>query len=218
MTLGERLTALRKKAGLTQQQLGNALETSSQHVSDWEHDLVEPDLRTLKALSKLYGIGINELLEEESAPLEASISSVTAESEEEDESEEEIKVIGYCVRCHRAVYSGNGVRTSFGLMCRNCAETSSVPQGASARGAVKGHQYDVAGKNAPRQREPMSYEENDRASFGWAFLSFLMGILGFILFFCFRSAGYPKRARSCLKGALLGLLVYFFPIILLTSC
>ena len=87
MTLGERLAMLRKNAGMTQQQLGKALSISPQAVSKWEHDLAEPDLRTLKELSALYGIGIGELLGDECAAADA------APAKEEDEPQEEKKLI-----------------------------------------------------------------------------------------------------------------------------
>ena len=209
MTLGERLAMLRKNAGMTQQQLGKALSISPQAVSKWEHDLAEPDLRTLKELSALYGIGIGELLGDECAAADA------APAKEEDEPQEEKKLIGYCVRCHRAVYGGNEMRTSLGLMCRSCAAEHSAPRPRTRRTVVV-RRYTAAERSA--RREPMSYEENDRASFGWAFLSFLLSIFGFILFLCCLLAGYPNRAFSCLKGALAGVVIEIVAAVSLGAC
>ena len=49
MSIGERITALRKEAGLSQGQLASALEVSRQAVSKWENDQTAPDsLRMIK--------------------------------------------------------------------------------------------------------------------------------------------------------------------------
>ena len=63
MTLGKRLSQLRKKNYFTQQELGAKLNISAQAISKWENDLSEPDLSTLRKLAKLYNIKISELLE-----------------------------------------------------------------------------------------------------------------------------------------------------------
>ena len=89
MTLGKKLANYRKLAGLTQQQLGERLNISPQAISKWENDLAEPDLSTIRALSKLYNISIVELIEQEN---EISLP-VIQESQgiDEEELKEEIK-------------------------------------------------------------------------------------------------------------------------------
>ena len=89
MTLGKKLANYRKLAGLTQQQLGEKLNISPQAISKWENDLAEPDLSTIRALSKLYNISIVELIEQEN---EISLP-VIQESQgiDEEELKEEIK-------------------------------------------------------------------------------------------------------------------------------
>ncbi len=78
MTLGKKLTAHRKASGFTQQQLGELLNVSAQAVSKWENDQAEPDLHTLRKISILYRIKIDDLLfgeapaaEEDTAPAAA---------------------------------------------------------------------------------------------------------------------------------------------------
>lgn len=63
MTLGKRLSQLRKKNYFTQQELGTKLNISAQAISKWENDLSEPDLATLRKLAKLYQISLSELVE-----------------------------------------------------------------------------------------------------------------------------------------------------------
>jgi len=47
---------------------------------------------------------------------------------------------------------------------------------------------------------------DDKSSFGFAFLSFLIPLLGLILFIVWNSS-YPRRAKSCGTGALIGFLI-----------
>ena len=60
-TLGERIASLRKKAGLTQEELAEKLGISPQAVSKWENDISCPDIMTLPLIAELYGITIDEL-------------------------------------------------------------------------------------------------------------------------------------------------------------
>ena len=62
MTLGQRIQELRKQAGLSQEGLGEALGVSRQAVSKWESDAGIPELDTLIAISRFFGITIGELL------------------------------------------------------------------------------------------------------------------------------------------------------------
>ena len=61
MTLGQRIQELRKQNGLSQEGLGEALGVSRQAVSKWEGDNGIPELDTLIAMSRLFGITIGEL-------------------------------------------------------------------------------------------------------------------------------------------------------------
>lgn len=62
MTLGQRIQELRKQVGLSQEGLGEALGVSRQAVSKWEGDNGIPELDTLIAMSKLFGITVGQLL------------------------------------------------------------------------------------------------------------------------------------------------------------
>lgn len=50
------------------------------------------------------------------------------------------------------------------------------------------------------------YKENDSSSLGFAFISFFFPLVGIILYIVWHSE-YPKRARSCLKGFIVGIIV-----------
>ena len=62
MTTGEKLSLLRKKKGLTQEELSEILKVSRQSVSRWEMDATFPETDKLIALSKLFGCSIDFLL------------------------------------------------------------------------------------------------------------------------------------------------------------
>lgn len=59
---GNRLAEYRKKFGLSQEELADRLGVSRQAVSKWERCESSPDTDNLIALSKLYGITLDELL------------------------------------------------------------------------------------------------------------------------------------------------------------
>lgn len=59
-TIGERISELRKKKGLTQEQLGDAVGVSAQAVSKWENGGA-PDLAILPFLADKLGVTIDEL-------------------------------------------------------------------------------------------------------------------------------------------------------------
>ncbi len=62
MSLGEKLCALRKQAGLTQGELGAKLNLSAQAISKWEKNASEPDISTLRRLAEIYGTSVAEII------------------------------------------------------------------------------------------------------------------------------------------------------------
>lgn len=73
MTTGQKIQALRKGRGLTQEQLAAQLGVSRQAVSRWELDETLPDTQNLLPLKEALGVSIDTLLDstrglEEPAP------------------------------------------------------------------------------------------------------------------------------------------------------
>lgn len=62
MTTGEKLALLRKKKGITQEQLSELVGVSRQSVSRWEMDAAFPETDKLIKLSKLFECSIDYLL------------------------------------------------------------------------------------------------------------------------------------------------------------
>ena len=67
MTFAEKLILARKRLGLSQEALAEALGVSRQAVSKWETGEALPETGKLPALAKLLGVSIDELLSEEPA-------------------------------------------------------------------------------------------------------------------------------------------------------
>lgn len=65
MKLGEKLQQLRKKSGLSQEQLAAQLTVSRQAVSKWELDDAVPDTENVVQLSRIFGVTCDYLLREE---------------------------------------------------------------------------------------------------------------------------------------------------------
>ena len=65
MNLGEKIILCRKKAGMSQVDLADALGVSRQSVSKWETDESKPDINKLPALAKVLNVSIDWLLSEE---------------------------------------------------------------------------------------------------------------------------------------------------------
>ena len=62
MTLGQRIQDLRKQHNLSQEALGEKLGVSRQAISRWEMDGAVPEVDKLIAMSKLFGVSLDELL------------------------------------------------------------------------------------------------------------------------------------------------------------
>ena len=61
--LGENILKLRKKSGLSQEQLGEKVNVNRQTISNWELNETTPNPEQLKLLSKALNVSIDELLD-----------------------------------------------------------------------------------------------------------------------------------------------------------
>lgn len=65
MTFGEKLQKLRKEKGLSQEQLATQISVSRQALSKWELGTAIPDTENALRISKLFGVSIDYLLNDE---------------------------------------------------------------------------------------------------------------------------------------------------------
>ncbi len=61
LTIGENIRNYRRKQDLTQEEFAECLGVSYQSVSRWENGATYPDIELLPAISKLFGITVDEL-------------------------------------------------------------------------------------------------------------------------------------------------------------
>ena len=62
MNINEQIAALRKKKGLTQEDLAKALGVTNQAVSKWESGQNCPDIGLLPHIADIFGVTIDELM------------------------------------------------------------------------------------------------------------------------------------------------------------
>ena len=70
MTFGERIKALRKERGMTQEELAERLSVTRQTVSKWEQGTTQPDLDRVLELGRLFGVSTDYLLDGGGPPRE----------------------------------------------------------------------------------------------------------------------------------------------------
>ena len=61
MNLGNKIVSLRKKNNLSQEELAEKLDVTRQTISNWELEETTPDINQAKKLSKIFGISLDEL-------------------------------------------------------------------------------------------------------------------------------------------------------------
>lgn len=64
MTLDKKLARLRKQQGLSQADVSERLDISRQAVSRWESGIATPSTENLQLLSKIYGVSLEYLLDD----------------------------------------------------------------------------------------------------------------------------------------------------------
>lgn len=72
MTLGQKLTNLRKARGMTQEELSEAIGVTRQTISKWELDTSTPDLDYLCKLCDLFGVTADYLIRPEKETVETA--------------------------------------------------------------------------------------------------------------------------------------------------
>ncbi|MDE6133678.1 MAG: helix-turn-helix domain-containing protein, partial [Oscillospiraceae bacterium] len=65
MILADKIIELRKKSGLSQEELAEKMNVSRQSVSKWEGAQSIPDLDKILALSKIFGVSTDYLLKDD---------------------------------------------------------------------------------------------------------------------------------------------------------
>jgi transcriptional regulator with XRE-family HTH domain len=85
MDLKKKLSQLRKEKGLTQLELAEALQVSRQAVSRWEVGTAVPTLDNLVSLSEVYGVPLDDLIQNETTVPAAQMEEKAPEGEIQEE-------------------------------------------------------------------------------------------------------------------------------------
>lgn len=130
MAYGQKIAKLRKEANMTQMQLGTALNVSAQAVSKWEHDIAEPDLTTIKKMSEIFKISIDDFLDIDLAKADDNNNELSKDISEQITSavdgamkqNQQSQPIGFCVSCGSMVYKDNAGQVTPEVRCKRCYE------------------------------------------------------------------------------------------------
>jgi transcriptional regulator with XRE-family HTH domain len=91
--IANKLVELRKKNGLSQEELADKLGLSRQAVSKWERAESSPDTDNLICLAKLYGMSLDELLNTDESVEEIRERTIEVEEEKAKEKENDDEYI-----------------------------------------------------------------------------------------------------------------------------
>lgn len=80
MNLGEKIKALRKINGITQEQLAAGMNVSYQAVSKWENGISYPDIGTIPRLAIYFNVSIDELFDFDNKNVCKQIDLITKEA------------------------------------------------------------------------------------------------------------------------------------------
>ncbi|WP_301082534.1 helix-turn-helix domain-containing protein [Thomasclavelia cocleata] len=75
MTIGEKITKLRKEQNLTQEQLADILKVSRQSVSKWERNVAYPDTEKLIRINKIFECSLDYLLKDELEQMDVNLTA-----------------------------------------------------------------------------------------------------------------------------------------------
>ena len=139
MDTGKKIKELRNQSHLTQKDLAEKLYVSAQAVSRWENGEVEPSIETLKQLSSIFGVSLDELLCNE-----VHISKPKQEKEIKYADRYSKPVLAICENCNSPIYEKEDIvrlhagKTDSGgdmlksIYCSKCAHEKEVNDASNA--------------------------------------------------------------------------------------
>lgn len=80
LLLGNKIKALRKACGITQEQLADAIGISFQAVSKWENNIALPDITLAPSLASYFGVTMDELFEFNLKEMNEKLESICTEA------------------------------------------------------------------------------------------------------------------------------------------
>ena len=80
MNIGNKIRELRKRKGLTQEQLASSINISFQAISKWENNIALPDITMMPILATFFGISMDELFDFNLKEAEEDIEKIVDEA------------------------------------------------------------------------------------------------------------------------------------------
>ena len=158
MEIGSNLKKLRTSKGMTQKDLADSLNVSSQAVSRWENNEVEPDISTLSKLSSIFEVPVDAIIngnfekkETASEDVVAAASVATAISKAAETKSEEVVGVGSTPSNNVVASSSNNDPNKVIGTCTGCgkvlhkADKYYVDSRPSSTSKHRGHTYHHAG-------------------------------------------------------------------------
>lgn len=206
MTLGQKIKKLRTGKGLTQKDLADQLHVTFQTVSKWESGINEPDIATLKELSKLFGCSFDCLLsDDEDTPIEKEKTEVVVK---------EVPVIKEtiifhqneahkCARCGKDIPEDELVSEDINKKERHGPHTRTVSIGQTyyhkhCLGEVKKERAEAA-----RREKIVRASSSKKKCFGWGIAAGVTA-LGIALAILLCNTQYVHPALGVLYSILIG--------------
>lgn len=93
MKFNEKLTKLRKEAGLSQEELGNMLNVARQTISKWELGETTPEMDKLIKMSEVFNITLDELIKDEKSEQEMVNTNASSNSNSQKLADIIIKIL-----------------------------------------------------------------------------------------------------------------------------
>lgn len=81
MNIGKNIAALRKKNGMTQEELANKLNVSAQAVSKWENESSCPDISLLEDIADIFSVSVDALIRSAEGEITAAVEDGTTDTE-----------------------------------------------------------------------------------------------------------------------------------------
>lgn len=203
MNCGEKIAELRKKNGMTQDDLGKEMNVSYQAVSKWERDESQPDFETMSKIAKLFNVPLSYF--EEGGEAEPEKAEETKEEPKEEVKGENTETVsespvGTCTVCGKLLKESEVATYSPKIVCKTCTERKKQEE-AKAREEEK-----------EKQKREREYEASEIIGHGFDPLLIVSLVLAF--------AGYVALAVLTLLNAssddafLYGTLLFFCPLAL----
>lgn len=116
--IGENIKKYRLKNGLTQKDLADKLYVTSQAISRWEKEDVEPSISTITQMAKIFNISVDEL-----------VGNKVKNEKVEEKKIDQKQVLAVCETCKQPIYDSSeliikktGRNHIVHYLCKTCVE------------------------------------------------------------------------------------------------